>query len=267
MPDKLDLSNQIVAIEKLANEHNRNYSTAIHVITHDEVLEFSTINDLLSFLINSGDTFKSISIIFEQSTFLIAVMVLFDEVKLSFVLMLESKEKNKLLEKELKEIFKVSKVYDVGTALTIDSKMVVQPIFNQRRFIPLVNSCFILMPFQEKWSDRVNNKLKDTLKALHFEAKRADDLFGNNVLEDIWTAINESELIIADLTKKNPNVFYEIGIAHTLGKDVILLTQNIDDVPFDFKIYRLIEYEVNTDGFDLLEKKLRQFVNARKGIK
>jgi nucleoside 2-deoxyribosyltransferase len=94
-----------------------------------------------------------------------------------------------------------------------------------------------------------------------FNCKRADNLFGHNILNDIWLAINRAEVIIADITSRNPNVFYEIGIAHTIGKKVILLSQKKEDIPFDFLHYRHILYEDNTDGIKLLENLLPKFLN------
>lgn len=61
---------------------------------------------------------------------------------------------------------------------------------------------------------------------------------------------------------KNPNVFYEIGIAHTLGKNVILITQDIEDIPFDFRLFRHMDYEDNIDGFNTLEQKLKKSISA-----
>ena len=69
---------------------------------------------------------------------------------------------------------------------------------------------------------------------------KADDIFvpGNNVIENIWRLINRSALLLADVRGKNPNVFYELRIDHTVGRDVILITQNKDDVPFDIQNLR-----------------------------
>lgn len=138
----------------------------------------------------------------------------------------------------------------------------INPIFITRSFKNRPKSCFVLMPFTQKWSDRVFQHIKEILAGLNYQAYRADDLYGYDVLEDIWTAINESEIIIADTTAKNPNVFYEIGIAHTLGKKVILLSQNAKDIPFDFKRYRHIIYEGNVDGFQQLMKELPKYLGS-----
>ena len=61
---------------------------------------------------------------------------------------------------------------------------------------------------------------------------RGYDLFGAEVvIDEIWSCIKNADVVIADCTSRNPNVFYEIGIAHTLGTPVILITQDIEDVP------------------------------------
>jgi len=65
-----------------------------------------------------------------------------------------------------------------------------------------------------------------------------------------------SEFILADVTGKNPNVMYEIGMAHTIGKPVIIITQQIDDVPFDLRHYRCIVYEYTPRGCKDLERKI-----------
>lgn len=107
-----------------------------------------------------------------------------------------------------------------------EDSIVADPVFAGRSFSPREAACFVLMPFTENWSDRVWRHLKTIIEGTGLECMRADNLFGPSILEDIWRAINESTLIVADTTSRNPNVFYEIGIAHTLGKRVILLSQS-----------------------------------------
>ena len=79
-------------------------------------------------------------------------------------------------------------------------------------------------------------------------------------MEDIWKGINIANIIIADITNRNPNVFYELGIAHTLGKKIILLTQNIKDIPFDLNRYRFICYENKINSYRSLETKLKDMI-------
>lgn len=70
----------------------------------------------------------------------------------------------------------------------------------------------------------------------------------HHIMADIIELICTSSVIVCDLTNKNPNVFYEAGIAHTLGKEVILITQSQDDVPFDLRSIRYIHYLGNEQG-------------------
>lgn len=139
--------------------------------------------------------------------------------------------------------------------------MLTDPIFASRIFRPRENTCFMLMPFTEDWSERVWRHVRTIVEETGLECSRADNLFGPSILEDIWRAINESTLIIADTTSRNPNVFHEIGVAHTLGKRVILLSQSDDDIPFDFRGYRHLVYMDNVDGFENLSEQLPLFIS------
>ena len=75
-------------------------------------------------------------------------------------------------------------------------------------------------------------------------------------MHDIIELICTSKVVICDLSGKNPNVFYEAGIAHTLGKEVMLITQNMEDVPFDLRALRCITYLNNQEGCDHLAKEV-----------
>jgi hypothetical protein len=63
--------------------------------------------------------------------------------------------------------------------------------------------------------------------------------------------------VVADITGRNPNVFYELGIAHTYGQRVVLLAQGTEDIPFDLQRFRHILYEDNSDGYKALERGLK----------
>ncbi len=113
------------------------------------------------------------------------------------------------------------------------------------------------MPFSEEWSERVYYKLiRPIIEGIKLQCLRADNLSGPIIIEDIWIKINQCAFIIADVTNKNPNVMYELGIVHTLGKPAILITQDIHQIPFDFSHLRHYEYKDNTDGFEKLSKEL-----------
>lgn len=139
--------------------------------------------------------------------------------------------------------------------------MIVNPIFGSRdtRIDPKL--LFALMPFKQPWSDRIWEKMiKPVAGECGLEAKRADDLYGRDIMEDIWSSILAARVIVADITSRNANVFYELGIAHTLGKPVILLTQSEGDIPFDLNRYRHIIYADNLDGYEILTKQLKSTI-------
>ena len=111
-------------------------------------------------------------------------------------------------------------------------------------------SVFVLMPFASAFNDIYKNLIKEPLERVGFTVVRADDILSQqNILRDIIDSIANSDLIIADLTDINPNVFYELGIAHALDKPVLLLTQDIAEVPFDLKSYRILEYSTHFSQF------------------
>jgi hypothetical protein len=88
---------------------------------------------------------------------------------------------------------------------------------------------------------------------------RADDFWKNSVIvQDIFELIYRSSVVIVDFSGRNENVFYESGIAHTLGKNVIPITQSIDNIPFDLRHHRHIIYLNNGEGLRELENKLAE---------
>ena len=105
---------------------------------------------------------------------------------------------------------------------------------------------FVLMPFNEKWSNDVLMLIKNAGAKYELEVLRADDIFEpHNIVNDIWQLINRAGLIIADITKHNANVFYELGIAHTIGKEVVLIREaNGERPPFDISLWRYFDYEL-----------------------
>ncbi|QNP55532.1 TIR domain-containing protein [Tessaracoccus defluvii] len=135
--------------------------------------------------------------------------------------------------------------------------MLVEPIYASRETRVTVGRCAVLMPFMMPWSDRIWSRcIRPYVELLGFDAMRADDLYGRDVMEDIWSMILSAEVVVADITGRNANVFYELGLAHAIGKPVILLTQQTADIPFDLNRYRHVIYEDNADGYETLQKGL-----------
>ena len=80
-------------------------------------------------------------------------------------------------------------------------------------------------------------------------------------MQDVWSGICNAKVIIADCTNRNANVFYEIGIAHTLDKPTILISQSINDVPFDIRHRRVLVYDFTPHGMKNFEKQIMNFAN------
>ena len=133
-----------------------------------------------------------------------------------------------------------------------------------RRFISNISNVsedpktmFVLMPFREEFN-AIYSIIREAGTSLGLKVLRADEMTSPGLITDqILEAINYSGIILADLTHKNPNVLYEVGIAHTLNKKTILITQNFEDVPFDLASLRVIVYENSVSGAKSLEENLR----------
>ena len=136
------------------------------------------------------------------------------------------------------------------------------PIFRERDFLVDEQFVFVLSPFEEPFDTIYADHVKPTVELIQgFRCLRADDIYDNRpIMEDIWRCTNEAVILIAELTGRNPNVFYETGVAHTVGKEVILITQSMEDVPFDLKHLRCIVYEYTPRGIAALEQNLRNTV-------
>ncbi|WP_440950692.1 hypothetical protein [Methanosphaerula subterraneus] len=111
-----------------------------------------------------------------------------------------------------------------------------------------LNLVSVMMPFSSEFN-LVYQTIYQSCKEVHFDCKRADNTWKNSeIIQDIFELIFTSSIIIADFSGRNPNVFYEVGIAHSLGKEVIPLVQNISDVPFDLQHHRVLQYLNNEQG-------------------
>jgi hypothetical protein len=132
-------------------------------------------------------------------------------------------------------------------------------------------TCFVISPFGG-WHDDYHREIFcSAIESAGLEPTRADDLFrSSNIVHDIWHFVSSSRVMLADLTGKNPNVFYELGLAHAARKPVLLVTQTMDDVPFDLRALRVITYDVQHPSWgDLLreniETGLRETLKAPEG--
>ena len=119
--------------------------------------------------------------------------------------------------------------------------------------------CFVLMPFREPFIRLYEDHIKPILQSVGLRVMKTDDIFTPTaIIDDIWQYINRARLIVVDITGRNSNVFYELGIARTIGKDVIILTQNEEDVPFDLRHLRCFTYIDNQEGWQVLRRNLEK---------
>lgn len=146
---------------------------------------------------------------------------------------------------------------DVSSDSSIGRKIVFSPsIFS----IPLEpvdpNLISVMMPFSSDF-DRVYAAISDAATSSRFACKRVGDIWNHStVIQDVFSLIFQSYIVVCDFSGKNPNVFYEAGIAHTLGKHVVPITQSADDVPFDLKHHRYAKYLNNKEGTETLNQEL-----------
>jgi len=123
---------------------------------------------------------------------------------------------------------------------------------------------FVLMPFKASLRSVYTKHIKKVASKAKLSVRRADDFFGPGpVMNDVWSAINSARIIVADCTGRNPNVFYEIGLAHAVGKFTILVSQSIEDVPFDLRQLRIILYKRTKAGMLKFESDLLQAISDR----
>jgi hypothetical protein len=130
--------------------------------------------------------------------------------------------------------------------LTTPAEKIPSPVLSKEpRVREFLDTCFVMMPFGP-WFDRYYQEIYvPAVKEAGFEPIRADELFTTgSVVEQIWEQIEKAKLLLADLSGKNPNVFYELGLAHAAKKPVIFTASQVDDVPFDLRHLRVIIYDI-----------------------
>jgi hypothetical protein len=129
-------------------------------------------------------------------------------------------------------------------------------------------TCFVMQPFASPHGDYYEKIFKPAIDKTGLKPVRADaDIFGTGkIIDQIWRGINAAKVLVAELTTRNANVLYELGLAHALKKPVVLVSSNQPDVPFDLHHIRVIYYDV-TDPFwgaKLIEKVAENILSAIK---
>jgi len=153
------------------------------------------------------------------------------------------------VDSELQRVIKITNIIQIN------------PLFGPASYSVNERLAFVLMPFDEDLKRVYTSIIKPTVEAEGLVCHRADDFRTNKmIIQDIWKAICEARVIIADLTNLNPNVMYELGLAHTVGKETILIYQlsegEYPKFPFDLSHIRRIEYKNDAVGGKKLERDL-----------
>ena len=155
-------------------------------------------------------------------------------------------------------------VVNISTREGVDSPNTVASKKRANKNIKDGDSCFVIMPFAEPLGKLYTEIYEPAIKDSGLVAIRGDDdifVTGGSIINQIWRGISQAKLLIAELTDRNLNVFYELGLAHALKKPVILVSRNKEDVPFDVQHIRVIFYDIN-DPFwgDKLKLKIKDMI-------
>lgn len=155
---------------------------------------------------------------------------------------------------------------DVSTAESNGRKIVFSPsVFKVPEDDELEeNLVAVMMPFEGSFS-AVYSAIKAAADGAGMYAERADNMWEDSVLiQDIFALIFRAKIVVCDFSRRNPNVFYEAGIAHTLGKHVVPITQTGEDIPFDLRHHRFLTYHNNGEGREGLQKELTKRLKTLK---
>ncbi len=125
---------------------------------------------------------------------------------------------------------------------------------------------FVVMQFAEPYDTFYREVFQKQAEAAGFEVFRIDEKAGPGVIfQDIQREIEQAEIVVAEITPTNPNVFYELGYAHALGKPTILLAQRGAELPFDIRSFRVVFYNDTIGGKAEVERNLRNHLEAITG--
>ena len=124
-------------------------------------------------------------------------------------------------------------------------------------------TCFVVMQFSKEFNELYETIIKPLCLSNGYKPVRADESYDNNfIIHEILTEIKEASVIIADITPDNPNVYYEVGYAHALGKKVILLCNDErTKLPFDLSGFRTVFYSNTIAGHTQVKEKLNNHFN------
>ena len=120
---------------------------------------------------------------------------------------------------------------------------------------------FVIMEFNDDKLDRVYQHLiKTPLEEANHNVSRADELSSQDMLGTVMRQIHDDDIVIADLKKFNPNVLYELGIAHTLGKPTVPILQDTEEIPWNLHNLRIFRYSREVGETEKLTKHIQHMI-------
>jgi hypothetical protein len=145
------------------------------------------------------------------------------------------------------------------------ARIVVPDVFPEPSQNVSYSDVFVAMPF-DKALRPVYKHIVKACTRLSLTVARGDDFFtAHAVMADVWAAMQHARVIVADCTQRNPNVFYEIGMAHVLATPVVLVSQKDEDIPFDLRNIRRIAYQNTRHGMTVFESALEATLSTLLG--
>ena len=128
--------------------------------------------------------------------------------------------------------------------------------------LPVLGHVAVMMPFDPAY-DVVYETIRSACRHHNLDTIRVDEIFRPSiVVDDVFQIIVQSRFVICDLTKRNPNVLYETGIAHARNCEVLMIVQNEEDIPFDLRHIRFVKYLPNREGYGKLQADLESSISA-----
>lgn len=149
--------------------------------------------------------------------------------------------------------------FNVSSAPGTGPRIVFQPtVFAVPQAMPDPDLLTVMMPFEGSFRP-VYESIRAAAERNGMTCQRADDIWIDaTVIQDVFSLLFRSHIVVCDFSGRNPNVFYEAGIAHTLGKHVIPITQHAEDIPFDLRHHRYLRYLNNREGIVELQRELEK---------
>jgi hypothetical protein len=155
-----------------------------------------------------------------------------------------------------------------GTDITSDEPSALAKKLGRTVKIDAADTCFVVQPFAAPYGTYYDKVFRPAIEKAGLTPVRADnDIFGTGkIIDQVWRGITAARVLVAELTTRNPNVFYELGLAHALKKPVVLVSATEDDVPFDLQHIRVIYYDRNDPfwGQKLVDKISENILSAIK---